>query len=124
MRCSSSHPDAISPSFGPGSRERHVAAAEAAGLSYAIEEIPTLMLDVDTGDDLAALTTALAGRRGGAPSTRGALRRLERGRGHSPCRPEGRLPARAALPPPSVGRLNVPHMVTFPAHTPSSRPRA
>jgi hypothetical protein len=39
------------------------------------------MLDVDTGDDLAALTAALAKRPGGAPATRGALRDLERPRG-------------------------------------------
>jgi 2-phospho-L-lactate/phosphoenolpyruvate guanylyltransferase len=71
-------PDAIWPSFGPGSLERHVAAAEAAGVSYGVEEVPTLMLDVDTGSDLTALIEALAERRGQAPSTRGALRRLER----------------------------------------------
>jgi 2-phospho-L-lactate guanylyltransferase len=71
-------PDAIWPSFGPGSLERHVAAAEAAGVSYGVEEVPTLMLDVDTGDDLTALIGALAERRGQAPSTRGALRQLER----------------------------------------------
>jgi 2-phospho-L-lactate/phosphoenolpyruvate guanylyltransferase len=73
-------PDAISPSFGPGSLERHVAAAEAAGVSSAVAEVPTLMLDVDTGDDLAALTAALAERRGQAPATRAALDRLERER--------------------------------------------
>jgi 2-phospho-L-lactate/phosphoenolpyruvate guanylyltransferase len=76
-----SPPDAIAPSFGPGSLKRHVAAAEAAGLSFAVAEVPTLMLDVDTGDDLAALTAALAKRPGGAPATRGALRDLERPRG-------------------------------------------
>jgi 2-phospho-L-lactate/phosphoenolpyruvate guanylyltransferase len=73
-------PDAIDPSFGPGSRERHVAAAQAAGVPYVVEEVPTLMLDVDTGDDLAALEAALAVRRGHAPSTRGALRQLNRSR--------------------------------------------
>jgi 2-phospho-L-lactate guanylyltransferase len=71
-------PDAIYPSFGPGSLKRHVAAAEAAGVSFAVAEVPTLMLDVDTGDDLAALTAALAERPGGAPATRGALRELAR----------------------------------------------
>jgi 2-phospho-L-lactate/phosphoenolpyruvate guanylyltransferase len=73
-------PDAFAPSFGPGSLERHVAAAAAAGVTSAVEEVPTLMLDVDTGSDLSALIAALAERRGRAPSTRGALRRLERGR--------------------------------------------
>jgi 2-phospho-L-lactate/phosphoenolpyruvate guanylyltransferase len=71
-------PDAIWPSFGPGSLERHVAAAEAAGVSYGVEEVATLMLDVDTGADLSALIGALAERRGQAPSTRGALRELDR----------------------------------------------
>jgi len=76
-----SPPDAIAPSFGPGSLKRHVAAAKAAGVTSAVEEIPTLMLDVDTGDDLSALRAALAKRPGGAPATRGALRDLERLRG-------------------------------------------
>ena len=72
-------PDAIAPAFGPGSLERHVAAAAAAGVTSPVAELPSLMLDVDTGDDLSALTAALAKRRGSAPSTRAALRRLERG---------------------------------------------
>jgi 2-phospho-L-lactate/phosphoenolpyruvate guanylyltransferase len=76
-----SPPDALAPSFGPGSLDRHVAAAKAAGVTSAVAEVPTLMLDVDTGDDLAALTAALAKRPGGAPATRGALRDLERPRG-------------------------------------------
>jgi 2-phospho-L-lactate/phosphoenolpyruvate guanylyltransferase len=75
-----SPPDAITPSFGPGSRDRHVAASKAAGVNYAVEPVPTLMLDVDTGDDLAVLSAALEGRRGQAPSTRGALRQLDRSR--------------------------------------------
>jgi 2-phospho-L-lactate guanylyltransferase len=74
-------PDAIAPSFGPGSLKRHVAAAEAAGVSSAVADVPTLMLDVDTGNDLSALIDALAGRRGEAPATRGALRRLGHLRG-------------------------------------------
>ena len=36
-----------------------MAAAEAAGVPYAVEHVPTLMLDVDTGDDLAELTAML-----------------------------------------------------------------
>ncbi len=71
-------PDAIAPSFGPGSLERHVAAAAAAGVASAAEDVPSLMLDVDTDADLAALKAALAERRGRAPSTRAALRQLER----------------------------------------------
>jgi 2-phospho-L-lactate/phosphoenolpyruvate guanylyltransferase len=71
-------PDAIAPSFGPGSLKRHVAAAAVIGVSSAVEEVPTLMLDVDTGADLSALVAALAERRGQAPATREALRDLER----------------------------------------------
>lgn len=73
-----SPPDAIEPSFGPGSLARHVALAEGAGVSHRVEEIPSLALDVDTPDDLAELAEALDARRGQAPSTRGALRQLDR----------------------------------------------
>ena len=73
-----SPPDAIEPSFGPGSCERHLAAARAAGLACAVERVPTLALDVDTGQDLELLAATLEGRRGHAPSTRGALRQLDR----------------------------------------------
>jgi 2-phospho-L-lactate/phosphoenolpyruvate guanylyltransferase len=72
-----SPPSAIEPSFGPGSFARHKAAAEAAGVRHSIQRIPTLMLDVDTPEDLAELQTALEGHRGHAPSTRAALRRLD-----------------------------------------------
>jgi 2-phospho-L-lactate/phosphoenolpyruvate guanylyltransferase len=73
-----SPPDAIEPSFGPDSFARHVAAAEAAGVPHRVEEIPGLTLDVDTPSDLTELAAALDTRRGHAPSTRGALRQLER----------------------------------------------
>lgn len=73
-----SPPDAIEPSFGPGSFARHVAAAESAGVPHRVEAVPTLALDVDTPDDLAELAAVLDGRRGQAPSTRGALRQLDR----------------------------------------------
>lgn len=75
-------PDAIEPSFGPGSFERHVAAAERAGVPHRVEEVPGLALDVDTPADLAALTAELELRRGQAPSTRGALRQLDRAGAH------------------------------------------
>lgn len=71
-------PDAIEPSFGPGSFERHVAAAEAAGLEHVVEELPSLVFDVDTPEDLADLSSELDCRRGRAPATRGALRQLGR----------------------------------------------
>jgi 2-phospho-L-lactate/phosphoenolpyruvate guanylyltransferase len=73
-----SPPDAMEPSFGPGSLARHVAAAEAAGVEPLVRELRALALDVDTPDDLAALTAELELRRGQAPSTRGALRQLDR----------------------------------------------
>jgi 2-phospho-L-lactate/phosphoenolpyruvate guanylyltransferase len=71
-------PDVIAPSFGPGSRARHEEAAEAAGATARIAEPRTLVLDVDTGDDLAVLHAALDATTGGAAHTRGLLRRLAR----------------------------------------------
>ena len=69
-------PDAIDPSFGPGSRVRHEDAARAAGARVRVAEPPSLLLDVDTADDLAALRAALGRRAGGAPRTRAVLERL------------------------------------------------
>ncbi len=66
-------PGAIEPSFGPGSCERHVSLAAAAGIACRVEPIPSLMLDIDTGDDLAALREALSRLDGRAPRTRAAL---------------------------------------------------
>ena len=57
-------PDAIHPAFGEGSRVRHVAAAREAEIPYAVEELPSLALDLDTPADLVALTRALGSRRG------------------------------------------------------------
>lgn len=71
-------PGAIEPAFGPGSRDRHTALAEEAGASLRVEEMPSLVLDVDTPDDLAAMREALERSRGGAAHTRGLLRRLAR----------------------------------------------
>jgi 2-phospho-L-lactate guanylyltransferase len=73
-------PDAIEPSFGPGSCARHVASARDAGVACAVEHLPTLALDVDTGQDLELLAATLDARRGHAPATRGALRQLHRSR--------------------------------------------
>ncbi len=55
-----SPPDAIQPAFGEGSRARHVAAAREADLPFAVEELPSLALDLDTPADVVALTRALA----------------------------------------------------------------
>jgi 2-phospho-L-lactate guanylyltransferase len=71
-------PTAIEPSFGPDSLARHVAAAQAAGVSHRIERVPSLIFDVDTNDDLAVLAAAIEERRTVAPRTRGALRQLDR----------------------------------------------
>ena len=73
-----SPPDAIEPSFGPGSFDRHVSAAEAARVPHRVAELRGLALDVDTPADLAELAAELELRRGEAPSTRGALRQLDR----------------------------------------------
>jgi 2-phospho-L-lactate/phosphoenolpyruvate guanylyltransferase len=77
-------PAAIEPSFGEGSFERHLAAARAAGLPHAVEQTPSLLLDVDTPDDLAELSAQLEQRRGKAPLTRGALAQLGRSRVSGP----------------------------------------
>jgi 2-phospho-L-lactate guanylyltransferase len=73
-----SPPDAIEPSFGPGSRARHEDAARAAGAECRIAEPPGLLLDVDTAEDLETLAAALAASTGGAAHTRGLLVRLGR----------------------------------------------
>jgi 2-phospho-L-lactate guanylyltransferase len=79
-----SPPAAIEPSFGPGSLERHLAAARAAELPHSVEEPASLLLDVDTPEDLAELSALLDQRRGHAPLTRGALAQLGRSRARGP----------------------------------------
>ncbi len=68
------------PQFGPGSRERHVEQAERRGLSYLVETVASLELDIDTGDDLGALIAVLEGGHGRAPRTRGVLSQIGRSR--------------------------------------------
>ena len=68
-----SPPNAIAPSFGPDSCERHLALARAAGATCRIERPPSLLLDIDTGADLAALRERLPGALMGAPRTRAVL---------------------------------------------------
>jgi 2-phospho-L-lactate/phosphoenolpyruvate guanylyltransferase len=65
-------PSAIEPSFGEGSRDRHVAAARAAGIPYGVEELPSLGLDLDTPADIVALTMRVE-QGGGAKRTAKAL---------------------------------------------------
>jgi 2-phospho-L-lactate/phosphoenolpyruvate guanylyltransferase len=73
-------PDAMGPSFGPGSHDRHLQNAAAAGLQVQTVEIPSLALDVDTPEDLAEVEATLERTRGGAAHTRGMLRQLLRSR--------------------------------------------
>jgi 2-phospho-L-lactate guanylyltransferase len=71
-------PDALAPSFGPDSRRRHLADANANGVPAEVVELESLALDIDTPDDLEALNRALAGTHGGAAHTRGMLSQLMR----------------------------------------------
>jgi 2-phospho-L-lactate guanylyltransferase len=71
-------PDAIAPSFGPGSRARHEEAAVEAGARWRIAAPRSLVLDVDTAEDLAVLRAAFEARTGGAAHTRGLLARMGR----------------------------------------------
>jgi 2-phospho-L-lactate/phosphoenolpyruvate guanylyltransferase len=66
-------PDAIAPSFGPGSCERHIELARTAGVRSRIARPGSLLLDIDTGADLAALRERLAGERTRALRTREVL---------------------------------------------------
>jgi 2-phospho-L-lactate/phosphoenolpyruvate guanylyltransferase len=66
-------PDAIAPAFGPGSCERHRSLALAAGVGWRVERPPSLLLDIDTGADLAALRERLERHSGRAARTRAVL---------------------------------------------------
>jgi 2-phospho-L-lactate/phosphoenolpyruvate guanylyltransferase len=66
-------PDAISPSFGPDSRARHERLARDVGTACSVEQPPSLLLDIDTGEDLAALRERLAGEDVRAARTRAVL---------------------------------------------------
>lgn len=54
-------PTAIPPAFGPGSRERHVRLAREAGQPIQVDEVPALLMDVDTLEDLDVVAAALDG---------------------------------------------------------------
>ena len=79
-------PDAIEPSFGPGSCERHRALAHAAGAACRVERPPSLLLDIDTGADLAALRERLAGRSDARAAHARGARRSPSSRDRSPQR--------------------------------------
>ncbi len=68
-----SPPDAIAPSFGPDSFERHLELAARAGVSSLIRRLPTLALDIDTGADLDALRELLGEHGPRAARTRAVL---------------------------------------------------
>jgi 2-phospho-L-lactate/phosphoenolpyruvate guanylyltransferase len=70
-------PDALSPSFGAGSFERHRALALAAGVAFRVARPASLLLDIDTGEDLRELRERLAGETSKAPRTRAALGLVE-----------------------------------------------
>jgi 2-phospho-L-lactate guanylyltransferase len=69
--------DAIGPAFGEGSAERHRDRGERAGYRVAIEELPSLAVDLDTPDDLTVLAAELAGHAERAPATAAELARLD-----------------------------------------------
>jgi 2-phospho-L-lactate/phosphoenolpyruvate guanylyltransferase len=71
-------PDAISPAFGPGSCERHHALARAEGVACRLERPASLLLDIDTGADLAALRERIAESGAHAQRTRAVLGHQER----------------------------------------------
>lgn len=70
-------PDALSPSFGPDSRARHERLATESGVKWRIAQPASLLLDIDTGEDLAALRERVAGEHVRAPRTRAVLARAE-----------------------------------------------
>jgi 2-phospho-L-lactate guanylyltransferase len=70
--------DAIAPSFGPDSCERHRALALAAGASCRLQHPSSLLLDIDTGADLAVLRDRLADTDTRASRTRAVLGQPER----------------------------------------------
>jgi 2-phospho-L-lactate guanylyltransferase len=69
-------PEAMAPSFGPGSLARHALLARAAGADVRVAALRSLELDVDTPGDLAALRSALADLPAAAPRTRALLAQL------------------------------------------------
>lgn len=68
-----SPPGVIEPSFGTDSYKRHLALAEAAGAPSKVAAVPSLLLDIDTSDDLEVLRERLRSEHIGAPRTRSVL---------------------------------------------------
>jgi 2-phospho-L-lactate/phosphoenolpyruvate guanylyltransferase len=80
-----SPPDAIAPAFGPGSFERHRKLALSVGASWRREQVPTLLLDIDTRSDLAVLSELIDGHGPRAAHTRALLRSAGTPAELSPC---------------------------------------
>jgi 2-phospho-L-lactate guanylyltransferase len=68
--------DAIGPAFGPGSCERHLDRGRRAGFEARLVEVPSLALDLDTPEDLDALSSILADDPERAPLTAAALEEI------------------------------------------------
>jgi len=66
------------PQFGPDSLAKHKEQASRRGLEWAVKRVPSLELDVDTGEDLGELVRALGRSGARAPRTQGVLRQIER----------------------------------------------
>ena len=64
-----SPPDAITPAFGAGSRARHQALADAAGLRCEVREASSLAIDADTPEDIELIAAALRASPDAAPAT-------------------------------------------------------
>lgn len=73
-------PDALTPSFGPDSCQRHYELAIEQGATPEVVSVPSLALDIDTPEDLTTLQETLATLHGGAAHTRGMLNQLLRSR--------------------------------------------
>jgi 2-phospho-L-lactate guanylyltransferase len=71
-------PNALTPAFGEGSRQRHIDLAVAQGSTPEVVEVPSLGLDVDTPEDMEELLERFRTTRGGAAHTRGMLAQLMR----------------------------------------------
>jgi 2-phospho-L-lactate/phosphoenolpyruvate guanylyltransferase len=52
-------PDVFEPVFGPESCSRHVSRARASGISFALEEVESLAIDLDTPEDMSLLRDRL-----------------------------------------------------------------
>jgi 2-phospho-L-lactate guanylyltransferase len=75
-----SPPDALTPSFGVDSCERHARLAIEQGAEPEVVPVRSLALDIDTPEDLVELRETLASLHGGAAHTRGMLNQLMRSR--------------------------------------------